>query len=105
MSTSQENFVPSQISAETQNCDNTKSPDEKTSIVRPSKNECSIRTNIQPPGANEPSFNVNVHEISDIPTNHNRNYDLCELSSKFSNLDINSTAESVVENIFKLYIF
>ena len=76
-----------------QNYDVKKSLDEKTSIIHPSENERLIRTNIQSPGANEASFNVNVHEISDILTNHNRNYDLCELSSKFSNLDINSTVD------------
>ena len=76
MGTSQENFVPSQISAETQNYDVAQSPDEKTSIVRSPENERSIKTNIQPSGTNEPSFDVNVHEISEVPANYNTKHDL-----------------------------
>ena len=71
-------------------------PDEKTSIICPPEiNEHSIKINIQPPDTNEPSFDMNVHKISDVPANYNTKHDLYELNSKFSNLDINSTTELV----------
>ena len=71
-STSQENFIPSQDSAEITNCDITEIPDEKTSTVRPSEeNERSIFTYAEPTITNEPSLAMNVHEISDVPINYN----------------------------------